>query len=64
MSLLAQINSAIDCLNMGLSQPLFGFIFSFSWNIVSLKLIILTIVNDDRKLERRRKSMHCSITHI
>ena len=48
--------------NMGLSWPLFGFIFPFSWYIVSLQLIIFTIVNDDRKQERRRKSMHLSIT--
>ena len=39
-------------LNRGLSRPLFGFIFP----IVSLQLII-----DDRKEERRRKSMRCSI---
>ena len=49
-------------LNMGLSRPLFGFIFTFSWYIVSLQLIIFTMVNDDRKHERRRKSMHHSIT--
>ena len=38
------------------------FIFTFSWYIVSLQLIISTMVNDDRKRERKRKSMHCSIT--
>ena len=38
------------------------FIFPFSWYIVSLQLIIFTLVNDDRKHERRRKSMHLSIT--
>ena len=41
---------------------LFGFIFPFSWSIVRTKLIIFTMVNDDRKQERRRKSMHRSIT--
>ena len=29
--------------NISLSRPLFGFIFPFSWNIVSLKLIIFTM---------------------
>ena len=47
---------------MGLSQPPFGFIFPFSWYIVRLQLINFTTVNDDRKQERRRKSMHRSIT--
>ena len=49
-------------LNMGLSQPLFGFIFSVSGYIVSLQLIIFRMVNDGRKQERRRKSMHHSVT--
>ena len=30
-------------LNMGLSRPLFGFIFPFSWYMVSLQLLIFTI---------------------
>ena len=49
-------------LNMGLSRPLFGFILTFSLYIVSLQLTIFTVVNDDRKQERRRKSMHRFIT--
>ena len=32
---------------MGLSWPLFGFIFPFSWYNISLQLIIYTMVNDD-----------------
>ena len=47
--------------NMGLSQPLFEFIFPYSWYIVTLQLIIFTMVNDDRKQERRWKSMQRSI---
>ena len=53
---------ALFFFNMGRSQPLFGFIFPFSWYIVSLQLTIFSMVNDDRKQERRRKSMHRSIT--
>ena len=49
--------------NMGLSWPLFGIYFSFSWYIVSLQLAIFTMVNDDKKQERKRKSMQRSITH-
>ena len=40
----------------------FKIYFSFSWYIVSSQLIIFTMVNDDRKHERRRKSMYRSIT--
>ena len=50
-------------LNMGLSRALFIYIFPFSWYIVRLQLIIFITVNDDRNQERRRKSMHRSITH-
>ena len=48
---------------MGLSWPHFGSIFFlFYWYIVILQLINFTMVNEDRKQERRRKSIHCSIT--
>ena len=40
---------------MGLSWPLFVFIFPFSWRIVRLRLIIFTMVNDDRKQEDEGK---------
>ena len=50
-------------LHMGLSRALFWIYFPFfSWYIVRLQLIIFTMVNDDGKQERRRKSMHRSIT--
>ena len=39
----------------------FGFYFPFSRYIARLQLKNLPIANDDRKQERRRKSMHCSI---
>ena len=57
------LNFALKTLLLGknLSRPLFRFIFPFSRYIVSLHLIIFTMVNDDRKQERRRKSMHRSI---
>ena len=48
---------------MGLSRPHFIFIFPFSWYIVRLQLIIFEMVNDDGKQERRRKSIHRSMTH-
>ena len=44
----------------GLLQPIFGFIFPFSWYIVRLPLTNFTIVIDDRNWERRRKRMPCS----
>ena len=48
---------------MGLSRPLLVSIFPFfSWHIARLLLIIFTMVNDNRKQIRRRKSMHCSTT--
>ena len=46
-------------------EPLLGFIFPFSWYIVRLQLINFTGINDDRKQERRRKSLsiHRCIAH-
>ena len=38
---------------MGLSRPLFVFIFTFSWYIVRLQLIIFKMVKDERKQDRR-----------
>ena len=52
-------------LNMGLSRPFSGFLmFPFSWYIVGLQLINLTMVYYNRKQERRRRrnSMRRSIT--
>ena len=47
-------------LNVGLSRPLLELIGSF----FLVHLINLTTVNDDRKQERRRRrGLHCSITH-
>ena len=45
---------------MGLSRPLVWF-FTFSWFILLLQLINFILANDDRKEERRRKSMLHSI---
>ena len=47
---------------MGLSWPLVCFFFTFSWFILLLQLINFTLANDDRKEDRRRKSMLHSIT--
>ena len=48
---------------MGLSRPLLGFIFPFSWYIVSIKLINLTVGSDYRKQEIGRNSRLHSMTH-
>ena len=42
-------------LSMGLSRPLFGLIFPFSWFIAWLQLIKYLMANDDRKQEGRKK---------
>ena len=44
---------------MDLSRPLFGFIFHFLEHCL-LEIDNFTMVNDDRKQERGRKSMHSS----
>ena len=41
---------------------LFGIIFSFIWYIVRPPLVNFTIVNDGRRQERIKKSIHQSIT--
>ena len=48
--------------NFGHSKIL-GDFFPFSWYIGRLQLINFTMVNDDRKQERRRKSIYRSIKH-
>ena len=46
---------------IGLSWPLFGFIFPFSWYSVRLQLINFTVLYDDRKQERRVCTVHLHI---
>ena len=51
-----------EFLNMSLSQPLDGFIIPFLGSLIRLKF--KKKFTDDWKLQRRRESMHHSITHF
>ena len=47
-------------LNKGGSRPLFGFIFPFSWFFAYITIDKFDNDDDDRKLERSKKSLHSS----
>ena len=47
--------------NNGPSRPFLDLCFPFSRYIVTLQLINLNMVNDERKQEKKRKSIHPSI---
>ena len=58
-----QINSSDEVFDQKFfNMGLFFDLFHLYWNIVSLKLIIFIMINDDRKQESIRKRMHHSIT--
>ena len=58
---LAMVKTKKTLLNNGPSRPFLDLCFPFSRYIVRLQLINLNMVNDERKQEKRRKSIHSSI---